>query len=402
MKAMTLAKPAAAKWTAPVARELGHGVTPRQQLLLAAGILFSLGLVMVASASMDVADATYGSAFYFVKRHLFYLLVGLGFGLFASRVPVAAWQRLSGVLLLAAFVLLAVVLVPGIGRRINGSMRWIGMGPFTLQPSEFAKFAVITYMGAYLLRRQDEVRSSWSGFIKPMAVVGIAVLLLLLEPDFGASVVMVSAVLGMLFLAGTPLLQFAVLLGTAVGMGLLAVIFEPYRMKRLMAFTDPWADQFNSGYQLSQSLIAFGRGEWTGVGLGKSVQKLFYLPEAHTDFVFAVYAEEFGLVGVLFVIFLFWLLVRAAVRIGQQSEQRHEAYGAYLAYGIAFLLGVQALVNIGVNMGLFPTKGLTLPLVSYGGSSLLIVFVMLGVLLRIDCENSQAVAASAKKAGGRA
>ncbi|HEX6590815.1 MAG TPA: putative lipid II flippase FtsW [Moraxellaceae bacterium] len=381
--------------------DLMQGVTSRHLLLLAAGILFYIGLIMVASASMGVAEAQYGNAFYFFTRHLIYLMLGLMVGAFALRVPIATWQRMSGVLLLTAFVLLMVVLIPGIGRRINGSMRWIGVGPLTLQPSEFAKFAVIAYMSGYLLRRQDEVRSSWFGFIKPMAVVGVAVLLLLLEPDFGASVVTVSAVLGMLFLAGTPVLQFAVLIVTVVVMGSLAVIFEPYRMKRLMAFTDPWADQFNSGYQLAQSLIAFGRGEWTGVGLGKSVQKLFYLPEAHTDFVFAVYAEEFGLVGVLFVIFLFWLVVRSAVRIGQQAELRNDVYAAYLAYGLSFLIGVQALVNIGVNMGLFPTKGLTLPLVSYGGTSLLIVFLMLGVLLRIDSENTAAPAKAAPARGGR-
>lgn len=385
----------------PTFPALMHGVTSRHLLLLSAGCLFCIGLVMVASASMGVAEAMFGHPFYFLMRHGIYLLMGLTLGAFASRVPVATWQRLSWVLLFAAFLLLIIVLIPGIGRRVNGSMRWIGLGPLTLQPSEFAKFAVVAYMSAYLLRRQDEVRSSWSGFIKPMAVVGIAVLLLLLEPDFGASVVTVSAVLGMLFLAGTPLLQFAVLLATAVSMGVLAVIFEPYRMKRMLSFTDPWADQFNSGYQLAQSLIAFGRGEWTGVGLGKSVQKLFYLPEAHTDFVFAVYAEEFGLIGVLLVIGLFWLLVRSAVRIGQQAELRGEIYGAYLAYGISFLIGLQALVNIGVNMGLFPTKGLTLPLVSYGGSSLLAVFLMLGVLLRIDTENSAAPAA-AKSQGARA
>jgi len=376
----------------PTFPELMHGVTPRHLLMLSAGILLSIGLIMVASASMSVADSLFGNPFYFLVRHLIYMFLGIAVGLFAVRVPIATWQRFSGLLLLTAFILLVLVLIPGIGRRINGSMRWIGVGPLTLQPSEFAKFAVVTYMSAYLLRRQEEVRSSWSGFIKPMAVVGIAVLLLLLEPDFGASMVTVSAVLGMLFLAGTPLLQFAVLISTVVVMGSLAVIFEPYRMKRMLAFTDPWADQFNSGYQLTQSLIAFGRGEWTGVGLGKSVQKLFYLPEAHTDFVFAVYAEEFGLIGVLFVIGLFWMLVRSAVRIGQQAEMRNQVYPAYLAYGIAFVIAVQALVNIGVNMGLFPTKGLTLPLVSYGGSSLLIVFLMLGVLLRIDSENTGAEA----------
>lgn len=376
----------------PTFPELMHGVTPRYLLMLSAGILLSIGLIMVASASMSVADALFGSPFYFLVRHLVYIFLGIAVGLFAMRVPIATWQRFSGVLLLTGFILLVLVLIPGIGRRINGSMRWIGVGPLTLQPSEFAKFAVIIYMSAYLLRRQEEVRSSWLGFIKPMAVVGVAVLLFLLEPDFGASMVTVSAVLGMLFLVGTPLLQFAVLISTVVVMGSLAVIFEPYRMKRMLAFTDPWADQFNSGYQLTQSLIAFGRGEWFGVGLGKSVQKLFYLPEAHTDFVFAVYAEEFGLVGVLFMIGLFWLLVRSAMRIGQQAELRSQIYPAYLAYGIAFLIAMQALVNIGVNMGLFPTKGLTLPLVSYGGSSLLIVFLMLGVLLRIDSENTSAEA----------
>ncbi len=383
----------------PTSTTLMQGVTSRHLLMLSAGLLFCIGLVMVASASMGVAASVFGNEFYFLVRHLVYMMLGLGLGIFAMTVPIATWERLSGFILLAGFVLLVVVLIPGIGKRVNGSMRWIGIGPMTMQPSEFAKFAVVAYMGAYLLRRQAEVRSSWAGFIKPMAVVGIAVLLLLLEPDFGASVVTVAAVMGMLFLAGTPLLQFAVLLTTAVVMGGLAVILEPYRMKRMLSFTDPWADQFNSGYQLTQSLIAFGRGEWTGVGLGKSVQKLFYLPEAHTDFVFAVYAEEFGLIGVLFVIGLFWLLVRSALRIGREAELGEKFYAAYLAYGIAFLIGVQALVNIGVNMGLFPTKGLTLPLVSYGGSSLLIVFLMLGVLLRIDSENTEAAAISSSKGG---
>ncbi len=245
----------------PTFPELMHGVTPRYLLMLSAGILLSIGLIMVASASMSVADALFGSPFYFLVRHLVYIFLGIAVGLFAMRVPIATWQRFSGVLLLTGFILLVLVLIPGIGRRINGSMRWIGVGPLTLQPSEFAKFAVIIYMSAYLLRRQEEVRSSWLGFIKPMAVVGVAVLLFLLEPDFGASMVTVSAVLGMLFLVGTPLLQFAVLISTVVVMGSLAVIFEPYRMKRMLAFTDPWADQFNSGYQLTQSLIAFGRGD---------------------------------------------------------------------------------------------------------------------------------------------
>lgn len=374
-------------------------VTQRQVLMLSAGILFCIGLVMVASASMGVAESLYGSAFYFLIRHLVYLVIGMVAGLVASRVPMSFWQRYSWPLLAMAFLLLLLVLIPGIGKRVNGSMRWIGLGPITMQPSEIAKLMVVVYLSAYLVRRQEEVRSRWAGFIKPMAVVSVAVCLLLLEPDFGASMVMMSAVLAMLFLAGTPIVQFVALISAVFVMGVLAVIFEPYRMKRLLAFTDPWADQFNSGYQLAQSLIAFGRGEWLGVGLGKSVQKLFYLPEAHTDFVFAVYAEEFGLVGVLFVIALFVLLVRAGLKIGQKAEQNGFHYAAYLAYGIAMLIGVQALVNIGVNTGFFPTKGLTLPLVSYGGSSLIIVFVMLGILVRIDQETGAARPKGRREAG---
>ncbi len=367
--------------------DLMSGVTSRHLLMLSAGILCCLGLIMVSSASMVVGEAKYGSTFYFLGRHLFWMVIALCAGAVAMRFPVALLQRYALVLLGLAALLLVLVLIPGIGRRINGSMRWIGFGPLTFQPSELAKLAVVLYMGSYLMRRQAEVRTGWWGFAKPMAVVLIGVGLLLAEPDFGASVVMVAAAMAMLFLAGTPLLTFGVMLVLALGGAALLAVAEPYRMKRLLSFTDPWADQFNSGYQLSQSLIAFGRGEWFGVGLGRSVQKLSYLPEAHTDFVFAVYAEEFGLVGVVLMIGLFWMLVRAAIRIGQDAETGGKLYAAYVAYGIAVLIGVQTLFNIGVNMGLFPTKGLTLPLVSYGGSSLVMVFVMLGILLRIDTEN---------------
>lgn len=376
-----------------------QGVTARHLLLLSSGMLFCIGLVMVASASMGVADKQFGHPFYFFIRHLIYLMVGLACGLAAQRVPVETLHRLSWLLLGAAFLLLVAVLIPGVGRRVNGSMRWIGMGGLTLQPSEFAKFAVVAFLSSYLVRRQDEVRRHWLGFAKPFVVVGFIVLLLLAEPDFGASMVTMSAVLGMLFLAGSPLGSYAVLIFIVLVGGGLLVWLEPYRLQRVLSFTDPWAHAYDSGYQLTQSLIAFGRGEWFGVGLGKSVQKLFYLPEAHTDFVLAVYAEEFGFVGVLLLITLFAVLVRSAMRIGQQAELREAFYGAYMAYGIAIIFCVQALVNIGVNMGLFPTKGLTLPLVSYGGSSLVIVFIMLGVLLRIDAENS---AAAPAPRGGRA
>lgn len=381
------------------APDLLQGVTPRSLLLVSAGTLFGIGLVMVASASMGVAEAQFGSPFFFFSRHLIYMVAGLIAGAVVMNVPVATWHRLSWLLLLAAFVLLIAVLIPGIGRRINGSMRWIGVGGLTVQPSEFAKFAVVAFVSSYLVRRQDEVRTHWMGFVKPVGVVVLVVLLLLAEPDFGASMVTMAAVLGMLFLAGTPLGAYAVLLTGVLVVGGLLVWLEPYRLQRVLSFTDPWANAYDSGYQLTQSLIAFGRGEWFGVGLGQSVQKLFYLPEAHTDFVLAIYAEEFGFVGVLLLITLFCVLVGSAMRIGQRAELREAFFGAYLAYGLAIMLGVQALVNIGVNMGMFPTKGLTLPLVSYGGTSLLVVFGMLGVLLRIDTENT--LAAPVVK-GGRA
>jgi cell division protein FtsW len=386
---------------APSSTSLMQGVTARQLLLLAAGSLFCIGLVMVASASMGVAQEQFGGAFYFFGRHLVYMVIGLVLGAFAARVPMTTWHRLSWLLLIAAMLLLVAVLIPGIGRRVNGATRWIGVGPMTLQPSEFAKFAVVAFVSSYLVRRMDEVRTHWLGFVKPMVVVSFVVLLLLAEPDFGASMVTMAAVLGMLFLAGTPLGPYAVLISVVAIAGGLLVWLEPYRLQRVLSFTDPWAHAYDSGYQLTQSLIAFGRGEWFGVGLGKSVQKLFYLPEAHTDFVLAVFAEEFGFVGVLLLISLFWLLVRSAMRIGQQAELREAFYGACMAYGIAIVLGMQALVNIGVNMGLFPTKGLTLPLVSYGGSSLVMVFIMLGVLLRIDTENSDAAPATSATKGGR-
>lgn len=381
--------------------DMMQGVTSRHLLLLSAGMLFGIGLVMVASASMGVAEAQFGNAFYFFGRHLIYMLGGFAAAVFTMNVPLSTWMRMRWLLLGLAMLLLFAVLLPGIGRRVNGATRWIGMGPLTVQPSEIAKFAVVVFTAGYLVRRLDEVRTHWFGFVKPVGVVAVVLVLLLAEPDFGASVVTMCAVMGMLFLAGAPLRPYVLLAAlVAIGGGLL-VWLEPYRLQRVLSFTNPWANAYDSGYQLTQSLIAFGRGEWLGVGLGKSVQKLFYLPEAHTDFVLAVYAEEFGFAGVLFLIGMFWLLVRSAMRIGQQAEQRNECFGAYVAYGIALLIGVQALVNIGVNMGLFPTKGLTLPLVSYGGSSLVVVFAMLGVLLRIDSENNGAAPMAAAR-GGRA
>lgn len=358
-------------------------------LLGAAGSLLIIGLIMIASASIDIADVRNNNPLFYVLRHGTFLLIGLAAGFAVVNVPVQWWLKSGWLLLILSVGLLILVLIPGVGRTVNGSTRWIGFGGLNIQVSELAKLFLIAYMAGYLDRRREEVMASWWGFLKPMIVMIIASFLLLMEPDFGATVVIVSAVLGMIFLSGARVGQFSVLIvGCAISAAAL-VVSQPYRLKRLMGYTDPWADQFGSGYQLSQALIAFGRGEWTGVGLGNSVQKLFYLPEAHTDFVFAIFAEEFGVVGCVFVIMLFSILVFRALKIGILAERANQRFAAYFAYGIALLLGGQALINMGVNVGLLPTKGLTLPLVSYGGSSLLVSCMCIAVLVRINLERCQ-------------
>lgn len=380
-------------------RDVRANLSERQILLLSAGFLFCVGLVMVGSASMGVAEASFDNPFYFFVRHFVYLGIGLCAAAVVMQVPMQVWHRYAYPFFLLVLFLILIVLIPGIGRRVNGSMRWIGFGGITLQPSEVMKMGAVIALAAYLVRRQEEVRSRLAGFVKPLAFVGIVLFLLLLEPDFGASLVIVTAVMAMLFLAGAPLNQFLAMSGVVALAGVAVMIAEPYRMKRLLAFTNPWEDQYGSGYQLVQSLIAFGRGDWFGVGLGHSVQKLFYLPEAHTDFVFAVYAEEFGLIGVFLLLLAVVALVASALRIGQRAEKAGQLFSAYVAYGLAVIIGIQSCINIGVNIGFFPTKGLTLPLVSYGGSSLVIVFMMLAVLLRIDAESGEVRERGVRRAG---
>lgn len=348
--------------------------------------LFAVGLIMVTSASMAIAERVYGDAFHFAMRQAIYLGLGLLIAAPILRIDTWFWQKTGSFWLLASLAALVLVLVPGIGHQVNGSVRWIGVGPIGMQVSEIAKLGMIIYLSGYLVRRREEVQTEISGFIKPMALLGLVGILLLLEPDFGATVVITATTLSMLFLAGVRLKQFIILLLIVVGiLGLLAIA-APYRMHRLTSFLDPWANQFDSGYQLTQSLIAFGRGGWFGVGLGNSVQKLFYLPEAHTDFLFAVLAEELGFIGVMSVIALYVVLVGRALWIGYQAQQMEEYFSAYLAYGLGLWIGMQAMINIGVNAGVLPTKGLTLPLLSYGGSSMLIMCAVLALLLRIDHE----------------
>lgn len=356
------------------------------QMLAVTCLLLVTGLIMIASASIDIAEARSGNIFHYVVRHSIFIALGLIAALFVYQLPSALWQKSGWMALSISLLLLTIVLIPGIGKEVNGSVRWIGFGSINLQPSELAKLFLVVYLAGYLVRRRDEVVASWWGFAKPMIVLFVVALLLLAEPDFGATVVIGSAFLGMIFLSGAKLGQFVLLIVACLVSVVLLVISQPYRLKRLTGYTDPWADQYASGYQLTQSLIAFGRGDLAGVGLGNSIQKQFYLPEAHTDFVFAILAEEFGLLGTLVVIVMFSLLVYRICRAGFIAEKKGQLFNAYLTYGIAILLGVQAFINMGVNMGLLPTKGLTLPLVSYGGSSLVVSCMCIGIVARIQKE----------------
>ena len=362
-------------------------VAPDSVLALLGLALMLVGLVAISSASIEYADWHYQNSWFHTQRHLVYLLLALGAGVMTYRVPPKFWLNTGWVWLFVALALLILVLIPGIGREVNGSQRWLPLGPFTLQPSEIAKMAMVVYLAGYTVRREHEVRNHWQGFLKPMAVLFAATLLLMMEPDFGATVIVAGSAFGMLFLAGVKLGHFMLVLGGALAAMLVLVVSAPYRLARLTAYTDPWADPFNTGFQLTQSLIAFGRGEWLGVGLGNSVQKLFYLPEAHTDFVFSIWAEETGFVGAMVVIGLYVALIGRILWAGRKSLAVANPYGAYVCYGVALVFSGQAFVNMGVSSGLLPTKGLTLPFVSYGGTSLIVCCCMLAMVLRIDRDN---------------
>ena len=374
---------------------LKQGLAPAKSAPVFSGSLIGavtalclLGLVMVASASSSVAYSDLGSPLALFWRQTAYLAVACAAVLLVSRVPCALWRHAGPFLLVAGTLALALVLVPGVGLKINGSMRWIDLGPANLQPSEFVKVFVVIYLAGYLVRRQDQLRSALSGFIKPIVLISVICWLLIQEPDFGATAVLFSTALCMLFLAGVPFLIFATLALAVVSVFAVAVWFSPERWDRIRAFTDPWHSDFRlgDGYQLTQALIAIGRGEVSGVGLGQSVQKLHYLPEAHTDFLFAVLAEELGLMGTLLVIALFSYIVWRAFAAGRRAFAAGDAFSAHLAYGLGVLLALQAYVNMGVNLGLLPTKGLTLPLMSYGGSSLVATGILIGLLLRVDAQ----------------
>jgi cell division protein FtsW len=358
-------------------------------LLMSALILLGLGLVMVASSSISIAERQLSEPLYYFWRQLSYSVIGLISAVIVFKIPLDFLRKVGPILIVISMFLLMIVLIPGVGKEVNGSMRWLNLGIISLQVSEFVKLAVVIYLAGYLVRHNEEVRTNLSGFLRPLALIFIVSLLLILEPDFGAVAVIAMTAMGMLWLGGASFFQFIFLMLTMVAVLSLVAISSPYRMERLTTFLNPWADPFNSGFQLTQALIAFGRGEWFGVGLGASVQKLFYLPEAHTDFVFAVLAEELGLFSVMIVIVLFCFIVIRALMIGRRAEKRERPFTAFLAYGLAIWLGLQAFINVGVNMGVLPTKGLTLPLMSYGGSSLIIMCTVIAMLLRADYETRQ-------------
>ncbi|TKB51269.1 cell division protein FtsW [Ferrimonas sediminicola] len=355
-----------------------------RMLLMLMVVLACLGLVMVTSASLAEAENLTGDPFHFVRRHLFFLAMAGVIVAVGVRIPIAVWQRYSAPLMFLGLGLLVAVLIGG--RSVNGATRWIPLGPFNLQVAEVAKFTLFLYLAGYLVRRHQEVREEIKGFLKPFVALGMYAVLLLMQPDLGTTVVMFVTVMGMLFLAGAKLRDFFALMLLGVAMVVLLIVSAPYRMKRVTSFWDPWEDPFGAGYQLTQSLMAYGRGDWLGQGLGNSIQKLEYLPEAHTDFIFAVLGEELGFVGVTCVLVLVLMLALRALRIGNLALQANQAFSGYLAYGIGIWFSFQTAVNVGASVGLLPTKGLTLPMVSYGGSSLWVTTGAAVVLLRIDYE----------------
>ena len=353
-------------------------------LVLLAIALLSIGLVVVTSASMPVADRLFGNPFHFAIRHGIYVVLAMFTALIVMQIPMRWWRKSNVWLLLLAVVLLISVLV--LGRSVNGSTRWLVVGPITIQAAEPAKLFFFCYLAGYLVRRYEEVTDNIKGFIKPLLVFFALALLLLLQPDLGTVVVMLFTTIGLLFLAGAKLWQFFSLAITGTLAVVLLIVFKEYRVRRITSFLDPWADPFGSGYQLTQSLMAYGRGDVFGQGLGNSLQKLEYLPEAHTDFIMAILAEELGFAGVLTVLVIMLVIVMKAMTMGNLALRKERPFDAYLAYSIGIWLSIQTAVNVGVSAGVLPTKGLTFPLLSYGGSSLIVMSVAVAILVRIDFE----------------
>jgi len=359
-------------------------------LLVAAGALASLGVIMVASSSIAIADGQHVGPFYYLTRHVVFLALGIGLGAVATRIELEWFERNAFVLLLLAIILLLLVFVPGLGLRINGARRWIRLGIAGFQSVEAVKLMFVVYLASYLVRHRENVQARLLSVIKPLCVAAILVVLLLLQPDFGSAALIIATSIGMVWLGGARLRNLFYLAIPVMPAIAWAAMTSDYRVKRLTSFLNPWEHPFDQGFQLTQALIAIGRGEWLGVGLGGSVQKLFYLPEAHTDFILAVIAEELGFFGILLVLVLFAALVGRALMLGLRAVERGQYFAGYCAFGIGLMIGLQTLVSIGVNLGVLPTKGLTLPLISSGGSSVLMTCAAIGLLLRISFEVSRA------------
>jgi cell division protein FtsW len=349
--------------------------------------LLLIGYVMVASSSLHLGAKMNGnSVLHYPIRQSLHIGLGLFLGTAVALTPINVWEKSGQWLFISGLLLLIIVLVPGLGVKVNGSVRWLSIGGMRIQVSEIVKFFAVIYMAGYVTRHQKSIKESAFGLIKPLILFAVASLLLLMEPDFGSAVVILIIAMGIMFLAGARLSQFIMLLSFVAILAMLLVYFEPYRMKRVTSFMDPWADAKDTGYQLVHALISFGRGEWSGVGLGSGVQKLFYLPEAHTDFLFSVIGEELGLLGVLTIIGLFSLLVWRTFQIALAAEKVGQRFSAFIAYGLGIWFGFQSFVNMGVNMGILPTKGLTLPLMSYGGGSMMIMCCAMALLFRVQSE----------------
>lgn len=364
---------------------------PDHALLVCVLALALFGSVMIASASMAFAQETYNSPFYFVIRQLMFLFAGVLLGLIVYRLPLTVWEKYGPHLIIISLVGLSLVLVPGIGKEVNGSRRWIDLGLFTIQVSEAVKLCVVVYLAGYLVRRGHLVQTTFGGFIRPLVLMCIASTLLLMEPDFGAAVIIALCAMLMLFVAGVRFAQFALLVGVLGSLATLLIVLSPYRMRRFVSFLDPFSDPFDTGFQLTQSLIAIGSGGLSGVGFGNSVQKLFYLPEAHTDFLFAVLCEELGLVGAVGLILVYAFIVWRCFSLHRQAAEQGNRFAGFLALGIGIWIGLQSFINMGVNLGILPTKGITLPFMSYGGSSAVVFAVTFGLLLRIEWELKQSV-----------
>ncbi len=348
--------------------------------------LLLIGYVMVTSSSLHLDGKIADNLWNYPVKQLAHITLGMVLGKCITNIPVRSWEKIGPWLFILSLLLLVVVMIPGAGHAVNGSTRWLSLGGINIQVSELVKFAAVVYMAGYIDRHQQGLRESMLGMFKPLILFCVAGFLLLLEPDFGSTVVILIIAMGMMFLAGARLSLFIMLLAVVAVAAALLVIYEPYRMKRVTSFVNPWADALDTGFQLVQALIAFGRGEVLGVGLGNGIQKLFYLPEAHTDFLFSVIAEELGLLGVLVVIGLFSVLIWRSFTIAKIAEESGERFAAYLAYGLGIWFGFQAFVNMGVNMGVLPTKGLTLPLMSYGGGSVIVMCCAVGLLFRVHSE----------------